>query len=275
MQENTTTKEQLHEWFKENRTNRIITVLGYGVKQIDDKDLATAILLQSTQWNEFKKMEAKGILNKDESWAKRNQFHANLLHWINQLPDEVSFNTPKELLEKADDEDRLINKSGGIDWKKHKRSIAIVLSIVAIAVTLMSYFYILPRFYLDKATTFWSTDNFDKSIEYCNKAIEISPSWWKPYNLKACNFIYLNKMDEATIEANKALNLDINNAFPYTTLAQIFALKGDDEKFYYYLEKALILKFDAEIHKNEIGFLQHKNENRFLTLLSKYAHSSK
>jgi tetratricopeptide (TPR) repeat protein len=270
MKENIT-KEQLVQWLNENRTHRVVDALVYGVRQSQDKEMRTAILSQSSQWNNWLKIKALGVQSHAELTAQYNTIHNNLLHWVEQLKEEYPLNIPTELLQEADEKDRLhvLNRHWWtrFNWKEHKPLVTFITALMIVTTVLISYFYVLPYVYFQKATTAWQLDKYQESLMYCDKVIDINPRSSEAYNLKASSLLYLSRFQEGIKEANTALNLDINNPYPYSTLAQIYAELGNSAKFYEFLGDAIRRKFDLVKHQNEIGFLRYSQEKDFLILL--------
>jgi hypothetical protein len=112
----TITKPHLRQWLAESRTNRVLVVLEHWSKQADDISLHDAILLQAAQWNDWQKNKAAATLSQDELQAQRNRIHANLLHWIQELPDLPPLSISDEILKKADSKDRVLNAKGKPQW---------------------------------------------------------------------------------------------------------------------------------------------------------------
>ncbi|NJL12749.1 MAG: hypothetical protein HC913_06995 [Microscillaceae bacterium] len=79
------------------------------------------------------------------------------------------------------------------------------------------------------------------------------------------------KKDSLAIQyAEKALKINSKNSFAYSTLAETYALMGDDENFYKNTELALKYGFPVWEQLDEIPYEKYANQERFLSLIRKY-----
>lgn len=113
--------------------------------------------------------------------------------------------------------------------------------------------------------------NLQKAYEVAREYCEVVPESWESLNALANVLRLLGRTDEALAYAYKAISHGPRNPFPYSTLAEINAVKGNDEEFYKNLEIALIfgLPFD-EISSVEEIYTRYISEPRFVEMVKKY-----
>jgi tetratricopeptide (TPR) repeat protein len=91
------------------------------------------------------------------------------------------------------------------------------------------------------------------------------------YNYMAMTFNMLGERDSAL--ANIKISIDINpkNPIPQTTLAEIYAMNGDDNGFYTTLEKAFVMGFNSVYLTNtDLPYSRFAGKKRYEDLLKKY-----
>jgi 4-hydroxyphenylpyruvate dioxygenase-like putative hemolysin len=91
------------------------------------------------------------------------------------------------------------------------------------------------------------------------------------YNVLAMAFNMSGQKDSAF--ANVKISIDVNpkNPVPFTTLAEIYAMNGDENKFYEILEKAFILGFNpAYLTPDDLPYSRFVGKKRYEDLLKKY-----
>jgi tetratricopeptide (TPR) repeat protein len=91
------------------------------------------------------------------------------------------------------------------------------------------------------------------------------------YNYRAMAFNMLKERDSALVNVKIAIDLNPQNPYPYTTIAEIAAMNGDKNGFYTGLEKAFKMGFPPE--QIEVGDLPYKmflKDARYLALVKKY-----
>lgn len=77
------------------------------------------------------------------------------------------------------------------------------------------------------------------------------------------------KYQEALEHVQLAIKLDTTSPYPYSTLAEIYALQGDKNQFYLTLEKAIDCGFPLSQFLNENPYNLFTHEPRFKKLLEK------
>jgi tetratricopeptide (TPR) repeat protein len=91
------------------------------------------------------------------------------------------------------------------------------------------------------------------------------------YNVRAMAFNMLGERDSAFANVKTAIDINPNNPIPQTTLAEIYAMNGDENRFYTCLEKAFILGFDpVYLTPNELPYSRFVGKKRYEDLLKKY-----
>ncbi len=80
-----------------------------------------------------------------------------------------------------------------------------------------------------------------------------------------------NKTENLAIQyAEKAIKANSKNSFAYSTLAETYALMGDDENFYKNAELALKYGFPVWEQLDEIPYEKYAVQERFIRLLKQY-----
>lgn len=126
--------------------------------------------------------------------------------------------------------------------------------------------------YIGLASVSASQDDNEKAIEYYTLAIQENKNSEYAYNNRANAYRRLGKYDLALTDVYKAIEIDPDSPYPYTTLAEINAALGNTNEFYLYLEIAL--SKDAAILNSLIQtdkiYTRSIKEERFIKLLEKY-----
>lgn len=111
-------------------------------------------------------------------------------------------------------------------------------------------------------------------ISLAEKQTERKPHLFRQtyYNYMAMAEHQLEQYDSAMVHVQMAIALDTTVAYPYTTLAEIHGLSGNDEGFYQALETALSKGFsNVETLKDTDPYRLYAAEPRYRALLQKYA----
>jgi Tfp pilus assembly protein PilF len=91
------------------------------------------------------------------------------------------------------------------------------------------------------------------------------------YNYRAMAFNMLKERDSALINVKIAIDLNPQNPYPYTTVAEIAAMNGDKNSFYTGLEKAFMMGFLPEqIEAGDLPYKMFLKDARYLALVKKY-----
>ena len=121
-------------------------------------------------------------------------------------------------------------------------------------------------------------------IGYCSESVKYNDDNWESYNLRAeCNLLlfidnkekkYLNSALSDALSALKHNNDDISEdqkrGFINSTLAQIYSLKGDNSKFYFYAEESLKMGLNLWEYQEQPGFKERKEDVKFQAILKQY-----
>ena len=83
-----------------------------------------------------------------------------------------------------------------------------------------------------------SMKNFQDSVKYLEKAIELNPEHSQLYNNLGTSYITIGKLDKAYKNFLKASEFDPNNSITYFNIASILQLKNKHKKACEYFEKA-------------------------------------
>ncbi len=83
--------------------------------------------------------------------------------------------------------------------------------------------------------------NYDKSVEYCQKAIQIAPGFAYPYYGLGNVYHGKKEYDKAIEYYHKAIELDPTFASPYNGLGTVYRDKKEDDKAVEYYQKAIKL----------------------------------
>ncbi len=78
------------------------------------------------------------------------------------------------------------------------------------------------------------------------------------YNRWAMNDYRFGKFDSALVHIHKAIDIFPDNPFPWSTLAETYALMGDDARFYQFLDSALIRGLEIK------NFLKDEPYNKYV-----------
>jgi hypothetical protein len=91
------------------------------------------------------------------------------------------------------------------------------------------------------------------------------------YNYRAMAFNMLKERDSALVNVKIAIDLNPQNPYPYTTIAEIAAMNGDKNGFYTGLEKAFKMGFPPEqIEAEDLPYKMFLKDARYLALVKKY-----
>jgi tetratricopeptide (TPR) repeat protein len=121
---------------------------------------------------------------------------------------------------------------------------------------------------------YWSKKQYREFTQL--PIIQFSPQSFKSsaqnyYNYRAMAFNFLGQKDSAF--ANVKISIDVNpsNGIPLTTLAEIYAINGDDNSFYTILEKALVMGVNpAYLTPTDLPYSRFVGKKRYEDLLKKY-----
>lgn len=116
-----------------------------------------------------------------------------------------------------------------------------------------------PEVFFLIAECFRIEKNFDKSVEYYLKAIDLGPQNIKYYMVCAAVLDMVGKYDDAIKLLEIALNVDSKNYLIHSELGNLFIAISDYDKAVEHCEKALELKPDsAETYNNLAICYKHK-----------------
>ena len=113
-------------------------------------------------------------------------------------------------------------------------------------------------------------NNIDKSIEYATKAIGYQPDNADAYNLRAECYLLKDVLDAAFIDARRSIQIDSNNCYTYSTLAQIEALRKNDKGFFENIEKSLQHGCEMWKYTKEKGIVLYADNQDFINMLMAY-----
>ncbi len=68
----------------------------------------------------------------------------------------------------------------------------------------------------------------------------------------------------------KAIKVNSKNSFAYSTLAETYALMGDDENFYKNAELALKYGYPVWEQVDDIPYEKYAHQERFINLIKRY-----
>ena len=121
---------------------------------------------------------------------------------------------------------------------------------------------------------YWSKKQYREFTQL--PIIQFSPQTYKTgaqnyYNYRAMAFNLSGEKDSAFANIKIAIDINPNNPIPQTTLAEIYAMNGDEDKFYAILEKAFVMGFNsAYLTPNELPYSRFAGKKRYEDLLKKY-----
>ena len=81
--------------------------------------------------------------------------------------------------------------------------------------------------------------DYDKAIEYLNKAIQIDEKYAYPYNALGNAYLNLKKYDEAIVWYNKAIQIDEKFSYPYNNLGNVYRNLKEYDKAIVWYNKAI------------------------------------
>jgi tetratricopeptide (TPR) repeat protein len=91
------------------------------------------------------------------------------------------------------------------------------------------------------------------------------------YNYRAMAFNMLGERDSAFTNVKIAIDFNPKNPIIQTTLAEVYAMNGNENEFYIILEKALVLGFNpANLPSNDLPYSRFVGKKRYEDLLKKY-----
>lgn len=121
--------------------------------------------------------------------------------------------------------------------------------------------------------------DYEKSITLHKKEIEVLTKGkdienrliqlQNAYNVLAMSEYQVAAFDSALVHVQKAIDIDPQAAFPYTTLAETYAFMGDHEKFYEAVTLAVNRGFNFEPYLDQAPYSRYKEEPKFRQLVSK------
>lgn len=83
---------------------------------------------------------------------------------------------------------------------------------------------------VSRGETYLRNGDYNQSIQYLTKAIELNPNNVRPYNLRAAAYGSKENYDQVIKDTTKAIELDPNYAPAYMIRAMAYAKKGDREQ---------------------------------------------
>lgn len=111
--------------------------------------------------------------------------------------------------------------------------------------------------------------DIERSTEY--RELALKQDYLPAFSGIAFNYQLLGLFKDSNKILDKAKNnYNYTNEFIYSTYAENYALLGDKNKFYYYLEKALELNAPIELYIDIEPYSSFKKEERFQNLLKRY-----
>ena len=116
--------------------------------------------------------------------------------------------------------------------------------------------------------------DYKTALVYYLKVVEHYPDYSNGYNSIANTYRLLKQFDKAFENIYKSLELNPKNAFSCGTLAEIYAVIGNDNEFYKNLQLSFVFgmnsdDFDRIVHEEEV-YKKYFKEERFLNLLKTY-----
>lgn len=91
------------------------------------------------------------------------------------------------------------------------------------------------------------------------------------HNVLAMAFNMSGQKDSAFANVKIAIDVNPKNPVPFTTLAEVYAMNGDENKFYEILEKAFVLGFNpANLTPDDLPYSRFVGKKRYEDLLKKY-----
>lgn len=126
------------------------------------------------------------------------------------------------------------------------------------------------KFLVNKGIILKNNKLLTEAIKFYDEAIEKGEDLVEAYLNKSNALRLLKSYDLAEEFSLKALELDTTHEYIYATLAEIYAEKGDLEKFYYYLLEALKRNYPLWRHIDDRAFVPYRKEERFSLLLKEY-----
>ncbi|MBW5382870.1 tetratricopeptide repeat protein [Brachyspira pilosicoli] len=110
-------------------------------------------------------------------------------------------------------------------------------------------------------TAKYELKDYDESIEYLNKAIEINPYFSIAYVYRGIAYYQLGKYKDALKDYNEAIDLNFNNEYAYTNRGLVKEKLGDDKGALEDYNKAIELnQSNVEAYTNR-GFIKEKLED--------------
>jgi len=95
----------------------------------------------------------------------------------------------------------------------------------------------LPKIWIEKARVAARRGNYEKSLQYCNRALALDSKEYRAWNNKAYALLRLEQYDECITCARKAISLWPDYVIPWVWLAEAYEKKGNSRKAKQCIEK--------------------------------------
>ena len=127
-----------------------------------------------------------------------------------------------------------------------------------------SYYYYMIKDY-ENAQIFYK--RLAKAVDNQNYDIGMRSSAW---NMLAMSDYQVGDFDSSYVHVQKAISIIPENPYPYSTLAELNILRGDERGFYKAIEEAIKRGFRLEDFLKEHPYNLIKDQSRMLELIEKY-----
>jgi hypothetical protein len=249
-------------WISEGKTNLALDEL-IAVAKNDNSDVLNECLLHKASYSAVMKKININAIDRKEGDIEIARINFALLEIIDRLDQ-----TPKQ------------HKASSF-FKKNINLKILVLSVTLLLIVGIIVFLSTRKKIVkpnpkeaheafEEGVRLRGIDKIVEGIDYASQAIYLQSDYAEAYNLRAECYLLKDKLDSAFVDARKSIQIDSNNWQTYSTLAQIEAVRKNDNGFYENIEKALQHHGEVWNYLDEKGIVLYKNDERFINMLTSY-----
>lgn len=112
--------------------------------------------------------------------------------------------------------------------------------------------------HFEKAEKAYKEKDFENAVEHFTNAIEVSPNIAEIHYQRGITYFHLKKLSLALVDFDKAVELEPENPYRYSSRAYIRDACGDTEGAYKDYQVAIKIDPDDAIAHNNLGLIEEK-----------------
>lgn len=119
--------------------------------------------------------------------------------------------------------------------------------------------------YVQQAITLMQNEKYGKAISFCDKALELEPTYKEAYTVKADAYVNLEEYENALEIYNKVLLLDPEDGETYFSIGNLYVLMDDMVKCIEFYNKSVEKNFQYYgLYKNLADIYRQLNQNELV-----------